>query len=118
MTNTTTPANDITLAVTVTGIMPRTGKIDFDEVISADIVAGESIRIYGSIYGEAFSLTFRVGDTAKYGGRNIDYLGKITAIGPKTVSFEGKRFDLYAFARLNWRFDEAKSIKRNGTWMD
>lgn len=119
MSNTTKPANDTTanLAI-IAAVIPRTGLIDFDEVITAEIVAGESIRIFGSMHGTTFDKTFRVGEVALVGGLNIDFFGPITAIGAKTVSLEGKRLDLYRFARLNYRFDLAKSQKRNADWLD
>jgi hypothetical protein len=72
---------------------------------------------------------FRMGDTALYGGFNLDYMGTIRGITENRVTIvehEGRgtgrdvvhMLSLYDFAEKNWDFDEAKSRKRNAEWMD
>ena len=95
------------------------------------IVPGKSIQLFGGKpdYGSgsrSHDLTFRIGDFARYGGRNIDYIGTIVAIGPQTVSIAepyngGKkihRHTIYDFDHYNAHFDHAASLKRNSEWMD
>ena len=63
--------------------------------------------------------TFRVGDTAIEGAYNMTYLGKITHIGPKTVTVVGghktRRFDHGRFAVGHWNFDLATVLGDNAT---
>ncbi len=67
-----------------------------------------------------FDLTFRVGDTAVYGSYNLTYTGRITSIGPKTVTvqhYEGSRevtrLSLVKFISRNWNFDRARIEREN-----
>ena len=63
--------------------------------------------------------TFRVGDTAIVGSYNLTYLGKITHIGPKTVTVAGihqtRRFDHGRFAAGHWNFTLASVLDNNAT---
>jgi hypothetical protein len=96
----------------------------------AEVVPGESIRIFGTDYnhrdpaGRPYDLTFRVGDTCEFGSYNLVYLGTIVAIGAQTVSVreEGgtrvRRFSIYRFTWRHKDFDLAAIRARNAAWMD
>jgi len=66
--------------------------------------------------------TFKIGDACTYGGRNIDYIGTVAAIGEKTVTVRDgstvRRFTIGEFARLNKDFSLAKSEAHNAAWLD
>ena len=102
-------------------------KQDDDTEFNAEIVPGKSIRIFGQ-YGnccngpQGFDMTFNVGDPAEYGSYNLTYVGKITAIGMKTVTIADgrkvKRLDLNTFCWRNWDFDLEAIAKKNSEWND
>jgi hypothetical protein len=93
------------------------------------VAPGERIVLWG-IRSTRHGLTpyrveFRVGDVAVYDSYNLDYLGEIIAIGPKTVTIDAsatghgrRRLDIHQF---NWRnndFDLDRIRRRNSEWMD
>jgi len=93
----------------------------------AQIAVGKSIRIFGTEHNHrlspiSYDLTFKIGDEAVYGGRNIKYTGRITKIGPKTVTIaddhQVKQLDLYAFIEKNWNYDAERIAKWNLEWLD
>lgn len=94
----------------------------------ADIVPGKSIRLYGTeanrVNGpQTYDITFKLGDGAVYGGYNFRYTGKITAIGPKTVTITDcskrvHRLDLYSFSFWNWNYDADRIAKERADWYD
>ena len=66
--------------------------------------------------------TFKPGDLAEYGSYNLSYFGRITSIGPKTVTivdYEGSsmektyRLSLERFAVRNVDFDADKAKTHN-----
>jgi hypothetical protein len=93
----------------------------------ADITPGVSIRIHGVMTNrvggpQAYDLTFKVGDSAVYGGYNLTYTGRIVSVGAKTVTIENHgqktRLSIASFSRLNDDYDAAKIAERNAAWMD
>jgi hypothetical protein len=109
--------------------------------MNADIIKGESIRIYGIsekrhkwdaetktniYYKVAYDRTFKIGDTVEYGSYNFAYTGKITAIGEKTVKiddgYEGRnrtkmtQLSIEEFIRRNWDLDLKKIAEDNYNW--
>lgn len=97
----------------------------------ADIVPGESIRLFGtrwpdSSHAVAYDRTFKLGEMAEYGSYNLSYYGVITKITEKTVFIEERvgrqktihRLDIAEFEWRNWSFDLAEAQKRNANWSD
>lgn len=90
-------------------------------IYHADITPRKSIRIYGTMYPTRqsvdFDKTFSIGDQAEYDSYNLDYTGKIVAIGAKTITIEDydgrHRLDLYTFAWRNWDFDAQRIFENN-----
>lgn len=91
---------------------------------NAEIVTGKTIRLYGTntnhVDGDKpYDITFKVGDTVAVGSYNFTYLGKIVAIGEKTVTVQeelgGKitRLDLYTFDHRNHDFNLDETNRRN-----
>lgn len=115
---------------------------DTSREFNAEIVKNQSIRLFGWTRGtkcgydvdrsgrnpttRPFVRVFRIGDEAEYDSFNLSYIGKIAAIGEKTVAIESRagsssklhRLDLYTFALRNWDFDAAVARKRNSEWLD
>jgi hypothetical protein len=108
------------------------------QVYNVDIEPRQSIRLYGAYKNHCeysnnpdgthtridqpkpFDITFKIGDVAEYDSYNLKYLGKIVAIGEKTITidpgynWEGKkRLDLWHFAWRNWDFDINKIREYN-----
>ena len=91
----------------------------------ADILPGHSIRIFGTMTNhiagpQEFDKVFKIGDAAEYGSFNLIYVGKIVAIGAKTItikhyenSAEVTKLQIFGFADKNWNFDLAKIQKHN-----
>jgi hypothetical protein len=65
----------------------------------------KTINFTGSYHSKAFDKTFKVGDVVKTGSYNLIYTGKITNIGPKTISADGKRFTIAEFIDHNYDLD-------------
>lgn len=95
--------------------------------LCALISPGDSVVIYGTNHNhvrgpQRVDRSFGIGDSATYGGRNIDYIGTVESIGEKTVTVRdgstARRLSIGEFARLNKDFDLAKSDARNAAWMD
>lgn len=111
----------------------------------AEIVVGKSITLHGAIPAGRRSVqdasgrwipttrptlyvnVFHVGDVATYGGYNLTYMGRITAITAKTVSVvayagtcneKTHRLSIERFEQMNWDFDAAEASERNANWMD
>lgn len=95
----------------------------------AEIVTGKSIRICGSYTNhvkgpQAFDRTFNIGDDAVRSSFNLTYTGKVTAIGPKTVTVTGtygdqvSRLTISLFAWRNWNYDAEQIAERNAAWCD
>jgi hypothetical protein len=94
---------------------------------NADILPGHSIRIFGTMTNhvrgpQEFDQVFKIGDAAVYGSFNLIYTGKITAIGPKTVtvkhyehSSEVTMLQVYGFIDQNWDYNAEKIAKHNST---
>ncbi|MHA1572973.1 MAG: hypothetical protein ACTSX8_03180 [Alphaproteobacteria bacterium] len=94
----------------------------------ADIVVGQSIRLFGvdtnRINGPvSYDRTFKVGDVASHNSYNLTYLGTITAIGAKTVTIDtgdggrAKRLSTYEFNWRNKRLDLDKVAADNADTM-
>ena len=86
----------------------------------AEIVVGESIRLFGTAPGEkTYDITFRIGDEAEYDSYNFAYTGKIVSIGEKMIGIQPDRskrvhrLDIAYFADRNWDFDAAAIAERN-----
>lgn len=101
------------------------GRVEFG--LHALVVPGDSIVVYGVNHNhvngpQLIDRTFHVGDAATIGGRNVDFIGTIAAIGEKTITvksdFGNRRFTIGDFARINHSFDLAKTEARNAAWMD
>jgi hypothetical protein len=93
-----------------------------DTVYHADVLPGDSIRIFGADYGKTFDLSFRLGEQAVYYTYNTDSLGKIVKITPNTVTIaEGNRvhrLTVYGFISKNHDFDLERILRRNREHMD
>ena len=94
---------------------------------NADIIPRVSIRLYGidrnRVGGPvAYDRAFNIGDTATYDSYNLIYLGKIVAIGAKSVTIDddGKltRLNIYDFSARNRCFDLAKIEAHNRDTMN
>ena len=96
------------------------------DVYSAEIIPGQSIRLYGlfhNVWGgpRPYDITFGIGDRAEYDSYNLTYVGTIVSIGAKTVTIqhgtrhqpERSRLSLEQFASRNWNFDEKKIKEYN-----
>ena len=87
----------------------------------AEIVTGKSVRIFGvnrnHIKGpQKFDLTFALWDEAIYDSFNLIYIGKISAIGAKSVTIsDGRdhRLSVHEFCRRNCNFDAARVARHN-----
>ncbi len=111
------------------------GKVYPGEVLKrqhATLVPGESITLFGA-RGERYdgekmvdlgnyNLEFRVGSRAIVSGGNFIGVGKISQIGPKTITVSSNafsqtmrvhRFSIVDFAAMNWNFDEERIRKHN-----
>lgn len=87
----------------------------------ADVIPKKSIRLHGFEHNHttphAYDITFKVGDTAVYGGYNLTYTGTIVSIGEKTVRIEdcgrvkALRFDDFSF--WNRDFDAERIAQEN-----
>lgn len=95
--------------------------------LCAIVSPSDSVVVYGVNHNhvrgpQLIDRTFALGDVCTYGGRNIDYLGKIVSIGEKTVSVRDgstiRRLSIGEFARMNMDFDQAKAEARNASWRD
>lgn len=95
----------------------------------ADICKGEWIRIYGihedGTKKTAYDKTFKIGDMAEYHSYNFSYLGKIVAIGEKTVKIDDgygskktTQLSLHDFTYRNWDLDLAKKAEERANWYD
>lgn len=97
----------------------------------ADIVPNVSIRLFGvetnRVNGPLhYDRTFRIGDTAVYGGFNLTYTGTIVAIGAKVVAIKEPysqnarvhKLSIAQFSRWNDTMDLDQIAKRNSEWMD
>jgi hypothetical protein len=93
----------------------------------AIVLPGDSITVYGvnmnHVNGpQAVDRTYNVGDACTCGGRNVDFIGTVVSIGPKTVTVRSSlgtnRFTVGEFAHLNKDFDQVKVEARNASWMD
>jgi hypothetical protein len=101
---------------------------DGRQTYNVEIVAGESIRLFGIYRGgaepKAFDITFRVGDAAEYDSYNLKYVGTITSIGAKTITIKKEtsrrsaRLNLRAFAWRNWDFDAELIFQQNSDTMN
>lgn len=87
----------------------------------AEIVPGESIRVFGDYRGRYFPFdkTFKIGDTAEYDSYNMSYTGAIVNIGAKTVTIQKGdgtrtcRLSLYDFCWRNHDLDLDRIAERN-----
>ena len=102
------------------------------DVITAEIVKGESIRLHGwrpigrradnKTKYRNIDATFRSGDQAQHGAYNLSYFGEILKITAKTVTIQDHdkprrlKLDQFAHHNFGWTLEAAK--KRNGEWMD
>lgn len=107
----------------------RTYERSPDKGHNVSVTPGVSVRLFGidgNKYGGpvAYDKTFRVGDVCERGSFNLVYLGRIVAIGEKTVTIvddlrqRKTRMSLDVFSRRNRDFDLAAIQKRNAEWMD
>jgi|SRR5215471_15409344 len=109
-------------------------------IYNAELVPGRSIRIHGVMTNRAkydpilhrtisdplyFDRTFHIGDVVEHGSYNLQYTGKITAIGKSTITIErsdicssNKRMDLYEFVDRNCDLDLAKIARNNAAEME
>lgn len=88
------------------------------DIFNARIRPGESIQLTGKFFNFVkpleYNITFKIGDSAIWGSYNLSYIGKITAIGEKTITIQHRgskevtRLDLGKFANYNFNFDLAK----------
>lgn len=93
----------------------------------ADIVPGESIRLFGlddnRYEPKPHDITFKVGDPCITGSYNLIYMGKILKITAKTVTVQdncetrSKRLDIAEFNRRNCHFDADKIARHNADTM-
>lgn len=92
----------------------------------AMIVPGQSIqvnRMKSDHRTETSTRNFSVGDRAEYDSYNLNYVGTITQISAKTVTFdtgrgyggavEVKRLSIHEFCWRNYDFDAAETAQRN-----
>lgn len=85
----------------------------------ADVIRGESIRLYGKMFGKPFSIKFNVGDVAIYDSYNLIYLGTIIQITEKCVTIKPrysnrvKRLKLAVFASKNYDFNLERVERHN-----
>ena len=93
----------------------------------AVVMPGKSIRLHGSesnlVNGPVtFDITFKIGDYAEYDSYNLKYTGKITAIGPKTVTVQERpgtcnaknhKLSIYTFSWRNFNYDGKKIAAHN-----
>jgi len=91
----------------------------------ADVIPGKSIRIFGVYRNHTngpqnYDRTFNIGDWAEYDSYNLNYTGKIVAIGKNFVTIDAsdtgrscKRLDLHTFSWRNWDFDLKKIAEHN-----
>ncbi|MCU7800451.1 MAG: hypothetical protein KZQ70_09950 [gamma proteobacterium symbiont of Lucinoma myriamae] len=119
------PVNRSKKVLTVSNIQPKPYKrngvthtcTDDSNLFQADIIIGQSIRIYGKTYQEEFDLTFKLGDQCVHGSYNLIYTGEIVSIGKKTVTIEDgntkTRLNLYDFCRRNHHYDAARIERHN-----
>jgi hypothetical protein len=76
-------------------------------VFNADIVPGESIRLFGENNERPFDITFKLGDLAIY---SMISTGPIVTISENTVAIHRqgwkkyKRLSLYTFSLYNYKF--------------
>jgi hypothetical protein len=90
---------------------------------NAEIVPGESIRIWGDYCAKSYEQNFKIGDEAEYNSYNLRYTGEIVGIGAKTVTIkhypgsdEVTQLDLETFCWRNYAFDsEAIAAQNNET---
>ena len=135
------------LSVNITTNKPSNNKvIVYDEIKSKDrvrsgvkypgqvltgykavVIPNKSIRLHGlegnRVNGPlTFDITFKIGDYAEYDSYNLKYTGKITAIGPKTVTIQERpgtcnaknhKLSIYAFSWRNWNYDGKKIAAHN-----
>ncbi len=102
-----------------------THQLTESNIYHADITPKKSIRLYGTQINynppTDFDLTFKIGDQAEYDSYNLDYTGKIVAIGAKTITIEdhGERYrlDLHTFAWRNWDFNIVRISENNADTM-
>lgn len=87
---------------------------------NAEIVPGESIRIWGLYSGREFDKTFKMGDVAVYGSYNLIYTGTIESIGANSVGIREypgdtslTRLDLNTFCWRNFDFDQERINAHN-----
>lgn len=115
-------AKTITVSEIKSKDMKRGGKVYPGRVAEgarADIVRGESIRLYGDDRGRAYDRTFKVGDVAEYDSYNLHYLGTIVSITAKTITIKPrhgsrtKRLGLYEFSWRNRFLDLDAVAARN-----
>jgi hypothetical protein len=83
---------------------------------------GEKLRHnQGSPFMQPYDRTFKIGSPAEYDSYNIHYIGRIVAIGPKTVTIEAhgrkRRLDLASFSDRNWDGIDRK-VEHNQNWTD
>jgi len=96
----------------------------------AEVVPGESIRLFGakkSMTTEAgfiaYETKFEIGDTAEYDSFNLSYTGKIVSITAKTVTIQPplndkkRRLKIDTFQWRNWDFDAAETARKNSETM-
>lgn len=95
--------------------------------LCALVTPKDSVVLYGVNHSHVvgpvkIDRSFAIGDACRYGGRNIDSIGVVDAIGEKTVTVRDgktvKRFSIGDFARLNVNFDLKRSQIRTAAWMD
>jgi hypothetical protein len=91
----------------------------------ANVKPGESIELFG-VSRERIGLpapyrrTFKIGDMAEWDSYNLSYIGRILAIGEKTVTIDtdglrrgAQRLDICEFSRRNYDFDLEETERRN-----
>ena len=97
----------------------------------AVVIPHKSIRLHGiegnRVHGPlTFDITFKLGDCAEYDSYNLKYTGKITAIGPKTVTIQAypdtcnaknHKLDIYTFSWRNCDYDGKKIAAHNAEEM-
>lgn len=109
----------------IMNLTDRFGNVEIGH--AATILPGDSIVIWGFDAGrvrggQSYDRTFCVGETALYGGMNLDYTGTIVSITAKSVTIQDgktvKRLTIADFARKNRFFSAEASAKRNAEWLD
>jgi len=97
--------------------------VEVEEGHHVDVIPRKSIRLHGLDRNRrngpvAYDRTFEIGDSAEYDSYNTSFIGRIVAIGAKTVTIDTKmgerrRLKLEQFSWRNRHFDLETVARRN-----